>query len=183
MSVFSKIRRSRQSAKEHQQKEADRARKEAESAPYRHVPTHAAIDALSGAPPSWKNDDRDKIVEQNRRRSAMAASGRDMRMPGPPSVTGIPRVASSLSYVSYPSMHANPAGNMPRAYSYSGVPPMPPWDRGIELMYSMPDGVAPSIKGKEAEKLPTSESGRQSSASSKGELSIGRDGPAAWPNS
>lgn len=172
MSVFSKIRRSRQSAKEHQQKEADKAKAEAEQAPYRHVPTHAASDALAGAPPSWKHDDRDRIVEQNRRRSAMAASGRDARIHGPPSITGIPRVASSLSYVSYPSTHANPAGSMPRAYSYSGVPPMPPWDRSsMDMMYGTPDRIAPSIKGKEVDRRPY-DSGRHSSASSKGKSNL-----------
>lgn len=169
MSVFSKIKRSRQQAKEHNQKEADKAKKEATHAPYRHVPTHAAIDALSGAPPSWKHDDRAKIVDLNRRRSAMAASGRDMRMPGPPSLAGLPRVASSLSHVSYPSMHADPSGYMPRAYSYTGVPPVPSWpDRGVYMMFPGPDGATPSLKGKELERLPISDSGRQSAASSKG---------------
>jgi hypothetical protein len=188
MSVFSKIKRSRQQAKEHNQKEAEKAQKEAAHAPYRHVPTHAAIDALSGAPPSWKHDDRAKIVDLNRRRSAMAASGRDMRMPGPPSLAGLPRVASSLSHVSYPSLHANPSGYMPRAYSYTGVPPVPSWpDRGVDMMFPGSDGLTPSLKGKELERLPMSESGRQSAASSKGErahlppgLGLGpADGPAA----
>ncbi|KAH6688026.1 hypothetical protein F5X68DRAFT_275695 [Plectosphaerella plurivora] len=188
MSVFSKIKRSRQQAKEHTQKEADKAKKEATHAPYRHVPTHAAIDALSGAPPSWKHDDRAKIVDLNRRRSAMAASGRDMRMPGPPSLAGLPRVASSLSHVSYPSLHANPSGYMPRAYSYTGVPPVPSWpDRGVDMMFPGPDGATPSLKGKELEKLPVSDSGRQSAASSKGEtprISTGfRLGPVEGPAS
>lgn len=167
MSVFSLIKRSRQQAKEHNQKQAERAKAEPPKQPYRHVPTHAAVDALSGAPSSWKHEDRPRIMEQNRRRSAMAASGMNMRMPGP----SLPRVSSSLSHVTYPSVHANPMGNMPRAYSYSGVPPTAPWqDRNKDLsIYSVPDSTRISLKGKDVDR--PYDSGRNSPSSIKGEFS------------
>ncbi|KAM0284587.1 hypothetical protein ACHAQH_001953, partial [Verticillium albo-atrum] len=167
MSIFSNLKKSRQSAKEHNKKEAEKAKEESKQAPYRHVPTHAATDALSGAPSSWKHDDRPKILEQNRRRSAMASSNLGTKMPGP---GGLPRVASSLSHVTYPSVHANPMRHMPRAYSYNGVPPMPAWggDRSAAANYSVPDLAIPSLKGKEVERLPMFESRRASSASRKG---------------
>ncbi|OLN88095.1 hypothetical protein CCHL11_00501 [Colletotrichum chlorophyti] len=168
MSVFSLLKRSRQQAKEHSQKQAEKEKAEAAKVPYRHVPTHAAIDALSGAPSSFRNEDRSRIVEQNRRRSAMAASGMNMRMPGP----SLPRVSSSLSHVTYPSVNANPAGRMPRAYSYSGVPPpMPYWQDRKESTYSVADSTRISIKGKEVER--PYDSGRHSPSSIKAESPVG----------
>ena len=75
MSIFSGIRKSRRQAKEHNAKLAEQKKLEEEKVPYKHVPTHAATDAFASAPPSWREADRTRIVEQNRRRSAMAASG------------------------------------------------------------------------------------------------------------
>jgi hypothetical protein len=114
MSIFSIIRRGRAQAKEHSVKEADKVKEEAVKLPYKHVPTHAAADALATAPASWKQDDRSKIKEENRRRSARAASGL--------SHSGLPRVGSSLSNVSYPSVYANPVAPLPKNYSYSSIP-------------------------------------------------------------
>ncbi|GKT48589.1 uncharacterized protein ColSpa_08770 [Colletotrichum spaethianum] len=166
MSVFSLIKRSRQQAKEHKQKQAEKTA-EPPKEPYRHVPTHAAIDALSGAPSSFKHEDRPKIMEQNRRRSAMATSGLT-RTPGP----GLPRVSSSLSHVSYPSVNASPMGNMPRAYSYSGVPPPAPYwqERNKSSVYSVPDGSRISLKGKEVDR--SWSSGRNSPSPVKGRFTL-----------
>ncbi|KAI0457684.1 hypothetical protein F5B21DRAFT_462720 [Xylaria acuta] len=114
MSVFSIIKRGRAQAKEYSAKQADKDKAETVKLPYKHVPTHAAADAIATAPSSWKQGDRSKIREQNRRRSAMAASG-----------TGhgaLPRVGSSLAYVSYPSVYANPVVPLPKNYSYSSIP-------------------------------------------------------------
>ncbi|KAK6220489.1 hypothetical protein QIS74_05991 [Colletotrichum tabaci] len=162
MSVFSLLKRSRQQAKEHKQKQAEKTA-EPPKQPYRHVPTHAAIDALSGAPSAFKHEDRPKILEQNRRRSAMAASGLT-KMPGP---AGLPRVSSSLSQVTYPSVNASPMGSLPRAYSYSGVPPPAPYwqERNKSSIYSVPDGSRISLKGKEVDR--SWGSGRNSPSSAK----------------
>ncbi|KAI1381729.1 hypothetical protein F4677DRAFT_1880 [Hypoxylon crocopeplum] len=114
MSVFSLIKRGREQAKEHNAKKAERDREESVKLPYRHVVTHAATDALSGAPSSWKHADRPRIMEQNKRRTAMAASETNM--------AGMPRVGSSLSYVSYASVYATPVVPLPKNYSYSNIP-------------------------------------------------------------
>ncbi|KAL7788717.1 hypothetical protein V8C37DRAFT_411536 [Trichoderma ceciliae] len=151
MSIFSRMRKSRQQAKEHNAKLAELEKKEeGEKVPYRHVPTHAATDAIASAPPSWREADRQKIQEQNRRRSAMAASGHHMNMPG------VPRVGSSLSHVSYPTdKNATPMVRLPRAYSYTGVSPYSA-SYSRDALHSMPDvgsqftAYAVSAKGKEA---------------------------------
>jgi hypothetical protein len=120
MSVFSKIILSKRAAKQHKEKEKE---KDAEpvKVPYKHIPTHAAYDALNGAPPSWKHDDRIKIKEQHKRRSEMALS----------------RTGSSLSTMSYLNAAAGPsqAPPLPRNSSYSSYNPT--WfDRGGDLNYS-----------------------------------------------
>ncbi len=131
MSIFSHIRKSRQQAKEHNAKVAEQKKRESTVLPYKHVPTHAAADAIACAPPSWREQaDRPRIAEQNRRRSAMAAAGYSMNMPG------APRVGSSLSHVSYPSGDATPVVRMPRAHSYNNIYP---YQGNRDVIYSMPD--------------------------------------------
>lgn len=106
MSVFSKIRHSRKAAKEHKVKAAE---KEAAATvlPYKHVPTHAAIDALNGAPSSWKSEDLSKIKEHHKRRSQMVIS----------------RTHSTLSTTSYMNAAAGPSTQspppLPQAYTYN----------------------------------------------------------------
>ncbi|RCI10506.1 hypothetical protein L249_4334 [Ophiocordyceps polyrhachis-furcata BCC 54312] len=112
MSIFSHIRRSRQQAKEHAAKLAEQDKKAQQTQPpYRHVPTHAASDAFASAPPSWREQDRPRILEENRRRSALAAAGHHMNMP---------RVGTShLSLVSYPADDVSPMVRLSRASSYA----------------------------------------------------------------
>ncbi|KAI1142997.1 hypothetical protein F5Y05DRAFT_408451 [Hypoxylon sp. FL0543] len=114
MSVFSVIKRGRAQAKEHNEKKAEKAKEEAVKLPYKHVVTHAASDALSGAPSSWKDTDKPRIMEQNKRRTAMMDSGTNM--------AGMPRVGSSLSYGSFASVYATPVVPLPRNYSYNNIP-------------------------------------------------------------
>jgi hypothetical protein len=109
MSVFSKIKLSKKAAKEHKEKAAEK-NKGPVKIPYKHIPTHAAVDALSGAPSSWKVEDRSKIKEYYKRRSQMALS----------------RTGSSLSTVSYMNSVAGPssaAPTLPRNSSYSSYNP------------------------------------------------------------
>lgn len=145
MSIFNSIRKSRQQAKDHMSKLAEQKKKEEDDKePYRHVPTHAASDAFAAAPPAWREtSDRPRIIEQNRRRSAMAASGHHMNMPS------VPRVGSSLSYMSYPGPGAYSASSssaamassgrmrVPRSYSAAGISPYP--DGSRDIIYSIPD--------------------------------------------
>lgn len=119
MSIFSKIKESRKAAKTHKEKIA--AKEVDVTVPYKHVPTHAAVDALSGAPSTWKADDRSKIKEHHKRRSQMAIS----------------RTASSLSTVSYLNPAAGSSSQappMPRNSSYSSYNPT--WnERGDQSLY------------------------------------------------
>ncbi|KFA65224.1 hypothetical protein S40285_01516 [Stachybotrys chlorohalonatus IBT 40285] len=179
MSIFSSIRRSRQSAKVHNAKAAEEKKKEGASTPYKHVPVHAASDALASAPPGWREADRGRVVEQNRRRSAMAASGHNMAMPA------MPRVASSLSCVSYPSENVSPMVHLPRTFSYNSVPT---GYGSRDVMYSVPDLPEPhqpgSFKGKEVARghgVAARRSSRRSSpSSSKGEISpVGSSGDSS----
>ena len=132
MSVFSKIKLSRKAAKNHKVKAADKDKdgNEVVKIPYRHVPTHAAVDALSGAPSSWKVEDRSKIKEHHQRRSQMVIS----------------RTGSSLSTVSYMNAAAGPSSQappLPRTNSYSSYNPT--WfDRGGDIYYT--SGEQPSQK-------------------------------------
>src|SRR6187402_3478162 len=99
MSVFSKIKMSRKAAKEHKVKAAEKEKdpNEVVKLPYKHVPTHAAVDALSGAPSSWKHEDRPKIKEHHQRRSQMVIS----------------RTGSTLSTTSYMNSAAGPSIQAP----------------------------------------------------------------------
>lgn len=155
MSVFSIIRRGRQQAKEHSREQAERRRKEDSQPVYKHVPTHAAVDALVGAPPTSRADDKPRIMEENRRRSAMAKVAAN-------STRGeIPRVSSGLSNVMYPAAHANPMVATQRSYSYQGPEK---WQYQYHRMnagvvYSVPDPAHiaavsrfPPIKGKNPER-------------------------------
>ncbi len=176
MSVFTLIRRGRQAAKEHSAKKAEKQKEEEQKAPYRHVPTHAAVDALSGAPSGWRAEDKPRILEQNRRRSAMVASGMSMSRGG---VGGImspahhmgmpPRTSSSLSHVAYPAVYASPVVQLPKNYSFHSMPAG--WaEHGSEVIYSpLEQGSVVSYKGKEVERASVMvDSGRASRTSSKG---------------
>ncbi|KAI1857654.1 hypothetical protein JX265_011069 [Neoarthrinium moseri] len=141
MAVFSLIKRGRQQAKEHSAKQADKAQQEAAKTPYKHVPTHAAIDSISGAPASWQHEIRPRIQEENRRRSAMVTSSASSR--------SVPRVGSSLSNVSYPPISYNPVVSLPKNYSRNSLPG--DWHERRSINYSQVDyfGDVGSIKGKE----------------------------------
>ncbi|KAG5951237.1 hypothetical protein E4U53_003518 [Claviceps sorghi] len=151
MSIFSALRKSRQRVKEHNAKLAEQKKKEEAQVPYKHVPTHAATDAFASAPPSWREADRPRIVEQNRRRSAMAASGHHMNMPG------VPRVGSSLARVSYPGEDLTPVIRLPMTYSYSGVSSHNASAReSREMVYPAAQDMAymqVSLKGKEVPRV------------------------------
>ena len=75
MSIFSRLKQSKKAAKEHKAKASQQiTAEERPKQPYKHIPTHAAIDALSGAPSSWKHEDKPRILEQHRRRSMMTVT-------------------------------------------------------------------------------------------------------------
>ncbi|KAL8716440.1 MAG: hypothetical protein Q9220_000347 [cf. Caloplaca sp. 1 TL-2023] len=87
MSIFSKIKTAKKAADKHKQAKATEIPVEKKDipVPYRHIPTHAAVDALTGAPSSWREEDRAAIKYQHKRRSM------------------ITRNSSTLSATLYPS--------------------------------------------------------------------------------
>jgi len=101
---------SRKAAKQHKEKAAEKVISEVVKTPYKHVPSHAAVDALSGAPSSWKQEDRPKIAAHHKRRSQMVIS----------------RTGSSLSTMSYANATAGPSSQappLPRNSSYGSYNP------------------------------------------------------------
>ena len=71
VSIIAKFRTGRRVAQEQAQPSTkDQATPSASSTPYRHIPTHAAMDAMAGSPTCYREQDRQKIREQHRRRSA-----------------------------------------------------------------------------------------------------------------
>ena len=73
MSIFSKIKGAKKAADKHKQAKSTEIPVEIKDTPvpYRHIPTHAAVDALTGAPASWREEDRAAIKHQHKRRSMM----------------------------------------------------------------------------------------------------------------
>ena len=62
---------------------------------YHHTPTHAAVDALNGAPPCWRKVDEQRVREINARKSLILMFGQDnamteflRNMPQPPMLEG-----------------------------------------------------------------------------------------------
>ncbi|ESZ90200.1 hypothetical protein SBOR_9409 [Sclerotinia borealis F-4128] len=128
MSIFSKIKSSQKAAQKHKEKATaeEYQQKQAEEAatkvPYKHIPTHAAIDALSGAPSSWKRDDRTKILEHHKRRSQMTISRTHSTLSTVSSMntttessSGIPSLPRNISYNSYNPTWNNRTGD--KSYS------------------------------------------------------------------
>ena len=69
MSFLSKMKKAKAAAKDHKERQAQSARLEAASVvPYHHKPAHAAIDAMAGAPSSWKAYDQPAIYDAHRKR-------------------------------------------------------------------------------------------------------------------
>lgn len=109
MSIFSKLSRAKKAAKNHKEAQQAPAETVDKPMPYKHVVTHAAIDALSGAPSSWREADRLAIKATNeKRRSALSRNSSGMS-------TTLPRNSSYGSTSNYGST---------TNYSYSR--PMPP---------------------------------------------------------
>ncbi|MCJ1338410.1 hypothetical protein MMC09_003698 [Bachmanniomyces sp. S44760] len=78
MSIFSKIKGAKKAAKDHKVSSQAEITDKPAPTPYKHVPTHAAVDALSGAPSTWKEEDRELIIAHHKRRSAMVRNDSDL---------------------------------------------------------------------------------------------------------
>lgn len=69
MTIFSKLRRAKQAADDQKGKKAAATESKPPAAPYKHIPTHAASDALLGAPASWRERDKKAIQDQHLKRA------------------------------------------------------------------------------------------------------------------
>jgi len=120
MSIFSRLKLSKKAAKEHKQKVSQQINSEhVPKPPYKHVPTHAAVDALTGAPSSWKHEDRPKILEHHKRRSMMTISrtGSALSTRTDQPIPAVPSLPRNNSYNSY-----NPTWNDRGDFSYLNEP-------------------------------------------------------------
>lgn len=133
MSIFSRFRRSRKQAKE-KNEAATKQKQQANPAPYRHTPRHAASDSISSGPSGARAADEAHIREANHRRSAMTVVSPEIHMGSP----RFPRVASSASCSN--SVAGSSVYSRPGFYSNAGSPS----SRSI------------SIKGKEVDRGPYS---------------------------
>jgi hypothetical protein len=74
MPFFSKLKKAKEAAAEHK-KEAAKEEEKKPKVPYKHVPTHAGIDALAATPSSMGNSElRERIAAARRSRSVSSAS-------------------------------------------------------------------------------------------------------------
>ena len=117
MSIFTKLKQSKKAAREFKEKKAQeenvvKAQEETVvKVPYKHVPSHAAIDALSGAPSSWKVEDRTKIMEHHKRRSQLQMSRSGS------AVSSVSNLQSAVGLASSSSQSLN-TPHLPRNRSY-----------------------------------------------------------------
>ncbi|KAF7914016.1 uncharacterized protein EAF01_000422 [Botrytis porri] len=120
MTLISRFKRTKKAIEENKAKvtaEEEEEKKNEEAAvkaPYKHVPSHASVDALFGAPSTWKHEDRPKILEHNKRRSQRTVS----------------RTHSTLSTNSPGNATPNDTPTTTRAASYDGYNPT--WNSRIE---------------------------------------------------
>ena len=122
MSIFSKIKGAKKAAEQHKGAKAQNAEVKP-VVPYRHVPTHAAIDALSGAPSTWKEKDRAEIKVQNQRRSAIIRNNSNLSQITSAN-TSINRNSSNLSQVTSMNTTLNRNSSyLSSNSSYSKPPP------------------------------------------------------------
>lgn len=113
MSIFSQMKRAHKH-KEQGLKPVEQSHEKPSS--YKHIPTHAASDAITGSPASWDAKERSKIREENRKRSAMAAAqahAYHMNMPS------APQGGSGSSSVAYTSGEVTPMVPPPGAISWN----------------------------------------------------------------
>jgi hypothetical protein len=102
MSIWGKLRRAKRAADEQKDKNSSAADSKAKPAPYRHVPTHAASDALLGAPATWREEDKKAIQAQHQRRSQVNMSR------NPSSLSNVTTLNRDQSFTSKDYVHGMP---------------------------------------------------------------------------
>jgi hypothetical protein len=102
MSIWGKLRRAKRAADEQKDKNSAGADSKPKPAPYRHVPTHAASDALLGAPATWREEDKKAIQAQHQRRSQINMSR------NPSSLSNVTTLNRDQSFTSKDYIHGMP---------------------------------------------------------------------------
>ena len=74
MCVPSIFRRARQQVDAHDANQVEKATEETGKEPYKHVPTHAASDALASVPPTWDHGSRARAAKQAQDGSGLVPS-------------------------------------------------------------------------------------------------------------
>ncbi|OCL07576.1 hypothetical protein AOQ84DRAFT_364848 [Glonium stellatum] len=129
MSIFSKVKNAKKAAEQHKRASSQAQAEVKPPTPYKHVPTHAAQDALSCAPTSWSAEEsRAKISAANRRKSDMSRRSSFVRANSEPAMASrghIQRTESDLSIDSVITKQRHSSHPSPSQYSYSGYVPPP----------------------------------------------------------
>lgn len=129
MSIFSKVKNAKKAAEQHK-----RASSQAQADPkpptrYKHIPTHAAQDALSCAPTSWTAEEsRAKISAAHRRKSDLSGKSNFVRTSSEPAMASrghIHRTEGGLSTDSVITKQRHSSYQSPSPYAYSGYVPPP----------------------------------------------------------
>lgn len=121
MSIFSKLRRAKQAADSQKEKNNAAGESKPKPAPYKHIPTHAASDALLGAPAGRRDEDRKAILAQHQRRSQSILSR------NPSSLSNVTTLNRDQSFTSREYVHGgtDQGKNGPRDFGLaSNVPRM-----------------------------------------------------------
>jgi hypothetical protein len=129
MSIFSKVKNAKKAAEQHKQASSQAQADFKPPTGYKHIPTHAAQDALSCAPTSWTvEESRAKISAAHRRKSDLSRKGSFVRTSSEPAIASrgyIHRTESDLSTDPVITKQRHSSYQSPSTYAYSGYVPPP----------------------------------------------------------
>lgn len=129
MSIFSKVKNAKKAAEEHKRASSQAQAEIKPPTRYKHIPTHAAQDALSCAPTSWSvEESRAKISAAHRRKSDLSRKSNFVRTSSEPAMASrdyIHRTESDLSIDSVITKQRHSSYQSPSPYTYSGYIPPP----------------------------------------------------------
>lgn len=129
MSIFSKVKNAKKAAEQHKRASSQAQADFKPPARYKHIPTHAAQDALSCAPTSWTvEESRAKISAAHRRKSDLSRKSSFVQTSSEPAMASrgyIHRTESDLSTDSVITKQRHSSYQSPSPHAYSGYVPPP----------------------------------------------------------
>lgn len=129
MSIFSKVKNAKKAAEQHKRASSQAQADFKPLARYKHIPTHAAQDALSCAPTSWTvEESRAKISAAHRRKSDLSRKSSFVQTNSEPAMASrgyIHRTESDLSTDSVITKQRHSSYQSPSPHAYSGYVPPP----------------------------------------------------------